>query len=150
MTTTPPGGSDEQPQDPGQYGPPPSTSPPYPAPPYGQQPYGQQPYGQQPYGQQPYGQQPYGQYPQYGYGQMPPPAPGSAPYVTQPSTNGLAIASLVLAFFCGIAGLICGIIALSQISKNPQQKGRGLAIAGVTISAILIVAGITLVATGNR
>ena len=141
MTTTPPGGSDEQPQDPGQYGQPPYSAPP---------PYGQQPYGPQPYGQQPYGQQPYGQYPQYGYGQMPPPAPGATPYPMQQSTNGLAIASLVLAFLCGIAGLICGIIALSQISGNPQQKGRGLAIAGVTISALSIVLAVVLVSTGNR
>jgi hypothetical protein len=113
-----------------------------PAPPYGQQPYGQQPYGQQPYGQQPYGQQPYGQQPyppsgQYpGYGGYPQPSGG---------TNGLAIASLVLAFFCSLAGLICGIIALNQI-RDRNQEGRGLAIAGIVISCLSIVGAIAWVA----
>jgi hypothetical protein len=105
------------------------------APPYGQQPYG--PYGQQPYGpygQQPYGQQPYGQqYPGYGY---PQPTTG---------TNGLAIASLILAFLCSLAGLVCGIIALNQIRNRPQA-GRGLAIAGIVVSCISIVGGIAWVA----
>ena len=107
------------------------------------QPYGQQPpYSQQPYGQQPYGQQPYGQ-PQYGqpqYGQQPlasgfPPPYGGYP---QPgSTNGMAIASLVTAFFCSLVGLICGIIALNQI-KTSGQGGKGLAIAGIVISGLSI------------
>jgi hypothetical protein len=121
----------------GQQQPPPYGQQPYPpAPPYEQQPYGQQPYGQQPYGQQPYGQQPYGQQPYGSYG-YPQPAAG---------TNGLAIASLVLAFFCSLAGLICGIIALNQIRDRPQN-GRGLAIAGIIISCLSIVAGIAVVAT---
>ena len=109
--------------------PPPYGQQPYPpAPPYGQQPYGNQPYGQQPYGHQPYGQQ----YPGYGY---PQPTTG---------TNGLAIASLVLAFFCSLAGLVCGIVALNQIRDRPQE-GRGLAIAGIVISCISIVGGIVWV-----
>jgi hypothetical protein len=98
-----------------------------PAPPYQQQPYGQQPYGQQPY--PPYQQQ----YPAYGY---PQPKGG---------TNGLAIASLILAFLCSLAGLICGIIALNQI-RDRQQEGRGLAIAGIVISCLSIVGSIALIA----
>ena len=118
-------------------------------PPYGQpqDPYGGQPstpYGQPyppPYGQQPYppAPPPYGQaYPppygpaQYGYGYPQPVAAG---------TNGLAIASLVLAFFCSLAGLICGIIALNQISSRPQE-GRGLAIAGIIVSCVSIAGAI--------
>jgi len=102
-----------------------------PAPQYGQPPYGQQPYGQQPYGQQPY--PPYQQqYPGYGY---PQPKGG---------TNGLAIASLILAFLCSLAGLICGIIALNQI-RDRQQEGRGLAIAGIVISCLSIVGSIALI-----
>ena len=131
-------------------------------PPYGQQPYGQQPppYGQQPYGQPQYGQQPYGQQqpPPYGqqpYGQQQPPPYGQQPYgqqtygygYPQPSggTNGLAIASLVLAFFCSLAGLICGIVALNQIRERPQE-GRGLAIAGIIISSLSIVGAIAYLA----
>jgi hypothetical protein len=114
------------------YGQPPYGQPPYGQPPY-QQPYGQQPYSQQAGGQPPY-QQPYGQpYPGYGY---PQPTGG---------TNGLAIASLVLAFLCSLAGLICGIIALNQIRER-QQSGRGLAIAAIVISSLSIVAAIAIVA----
>lgn len=102
----------------------------------GQQPYSPPPpYGQQPYGQQPY--PPYGQqYPGQGY---PQPSGG---------TNGLAIASLILAFFCALAGLICGIIALNQI-RDRNQEGRGLAIAGIVISCISIVAGIAWFAAAS-
>jgi hypothetical protein len=117
--------------------------PPYGQPPQYQPPYGQPPQYQQPYGQQPYGQQPYGPPPPYG-------APGGSygygyPQPT-PGTNGLAIASLVLAFLCSIAGLICGIIALNQISQRPQA-GRGLAIAGIVISCVSIAVSIAIVAT---
>jgi hypothetical protein len=127
---------------------PPVTPPPaqgqQPYPPYGQQPYPPvPPYGQQqyppasPYGQQPYGQQPY---PPYGHQQY----PGHGYPQPTSGTNGLAIASLVLAFFCSLAGLICGIIALNQIRER-RQEGRGLAIAGIVISCISIVAGIAWV-----
>ena len=62
-------------------------------------------------------------------------------------TSGLAIASLVLGIFgiftCGltaIIGLILGIVSLCAISKRAEQlKGKGLAIAGIVISAIGIV-----------
>jgi hypothetical protein len=143
-----PGAGNQPPYGDPQWQPPPPEGQgqqPYPpAPPYGQQPYGQQPYpppyGQQPYSQQPYGQQPYQpsgqQYPGYGY---PQPTGG---------TNGLAIASLVLAFFCSVAGLVCGIIALNQIRERRQQ-GRGLAIAGIVISCLSIVIAIAVVASNS-
>jgi hypothetical protein len=106
----------------------------------------QQPYGQQPpqYGQQPYGQQPpqYPSAPQYqgGYGYNAPPQ--------QAGTNGMAIASLVVSFFCSIIGIILGIIALNQI-KQSGQGGRGLAIAGIVIGCVSIVIGIAIVAGGH-
>jgi Domain of unknown function (DUF4190) len=95
--------------------------------------------GQQP----PYGRQPYGQQPMASG--FPPPYGG---YPQPASTNGLAIASLILAltFFCAIAGLICGIIALNQI-KTTGQGGRGLAIAGIVISALSITVGTVLFAS---
>lgn len=116
--------------------------PSYPQAPYAQQgPYGQQsPYaGQPPYGagapgpgpypppyagQAPYGPQPYGGYPQGGW------------YAPQLTTNGMAIASLVTAFSCvPLLGAVLGFFSLRQIKRNPQ-KGKGLAIAGMTLSGI--------------
>ncbi|WP_194924993.1 DUF4190 domain-containing protein [Catenulispora pinisilvae] len=122
-----------------------------PQPPYGQQP--QPPYGQQP-PQPPYGQQPppYGQppgipygpygYPPYGYGYPKPPT----------GTNGLAVAAMVLGI-CGflfvtpILGLILGLVALSAVKKS-GQRGRGMAISGVTLSSAWIVLFATLITVG--
>ncbi|MEB0287242.1 MULTISPECIES: DUF4190 domain-containing protein [Cryobacterium] len=88
---------------------------------YGQQQYGQQ---QQQYGQpQAYGQQAYGQ------------------PLAQDKYNVLAIVSLVSAFFVSLAAIITGHIALSQIKKT-GEKGRGLAIAGLVLGYLGIVAGI--------
>jgi hypothetical protein len=133
---------------------------------YGQQPpsgggYGQQPpsgggygYGQQPpssgaYGQQPpsggYGQPGYGQpgYGQPGYGQ-----PGYGQYgmpQAPRSTNGMAVASLVLGIigliFCGITsipGVILGHIALNRI-KRTGEEGSGMAVGGLVTSYITVV-----------
>ncbi|MFC4119609.1 DUF4190 domain-containing protein [Nonomuraea zeae] len=136
---------------------------------YGQQPgsypqeplgYGQQPpsggYGQQPqsggYGQQPpsggYGQQPpsYG-YAQQGYGQQGYSQPGYGQYGAPPprSTNGMAVASLVLGIigliFCGITsipGVILGHIALNKI-KRTGEEGSGMAVGGLVTSYITVV-----------
>lgn len=86
-----------------------------------------------------------------------------------PSTNGLAIASLVcgilsLVLFClyagiylGIPAVICGHISLGQF-KNPgnAQTGRGLAIAGlicgylgIAIFAFLIIMIFTMVSSAG-
>jgi hypothetical protein len=124
------------PNDPGQGG-----SQPPPPPQYGQQPpqYGQQPpqYGQQP---PPYGAQPV---PQYG--------PGG--YAPAPATDQMAIISLIvsiggLVLACppaGIVSLILGLRSLRKIKESGDTiGGRGLAIAGIAISAldILIMLGI--------
>ncbi|MEM7600300.1 MAG: DUF4190 domain-containing protein [Verrucomicrobiota bacterium] len=60
-------------------------------------------------------------------------------------TNGLAIASLICSIaglgcvgVSSVAGIVCGHIALSQIKKNPNQGGRGLAIAGVIVGYLLV------------
>jgi hypothetical protein len=68
--------------------------------------------------------------------------------------NGFAIASMVLgilalvtyygAFVFGVLAIIFGAIALKRIRNNPDQKGRGMAIAGlicgiVALTAMLIV-----------
>lgn len=84
-----------------------------------------QPYGQ-PYAQ-PYAQ-PYGQ-PAYGE------------QVPQNKYNALAIVSLVSAFFISLVAVITGHIALSQI-KRTGELGRGLAIAGLVLGYLGILATI--------
>ena len=65
---------------------------------------------------------------------------------TPPGTNAFAIVSLVLSICSGpLFGLIFGIVALVQ-TKRSGQKGRGLAIGGVTISLIWVVVGVVLIA----
>jgi len=66
-------------------------------------------------------------------------------------TNGLAIASLVCSlagpFTCGlttIVGVVLGHVSLSQI-KRSQQQGRGMAVAGVVIGYVSIVAGLLFI-----
>jgi hypothetical protein len=70
-----------------------------------------------------------------------PPAP------TEPAaarkTNVLAIVSLVSAFFVSLVAIICGHIALSQI-KRRGESGRGLAIAGLIIGYLGLVATIVM------
>ncbi|WP_104165689.1 DUF4190 domain-containing protein [Cryobacterium sp. N22] len=55
--------------------------------------------------------------------------------------NVLAIISLVSAFFVSLAAVICGHIALSQI-KRTGEKGRGLAIAGLVLGYLGLIAGL--------
>lgn len=101
-----------------------------------------------------FGPPPYGAPPPYGF----PPAPGYPypPAQTVPQNN-LAIASLVcsglsvpmffLCFILGppsaIAGIVLGIVALNQ-TKKTGQRGRELAIAGIVLGSLVLVAGIAL------
>ncbi len=57
--------------------------------------------------------------------------------------NVLAIIAFASAFFFSIAAIVCGHIALSQITKTGEQ-GRGLALAGTIIGYIGL--GISVVA----
>lgn len=55
-------------------------------------------------------------------------------------TNGMAIAGFVTALACcSPVGIILSAIGLSQISKDPSQKGKGLATAGLIIGIILLI-----------
>ncbi len=78
------------------------------------------PYGQNGAYAQPYGQAPAGRY------------------------NVLAIVSLVSAFFISLVAIITGHIALSQIKKT-GEKGRGLAIGGLVLGYLGVVATIIVV-----
>ena len=58
-------------------------------------------------------------------------------------TNGLAIAGFVTALACcSPVGIILSAIGLSQIGKDPSQKGKGLATAGLIIGIVSLIASI--------
>jgi hypothetical protein len=58
-------------------------------------------------------------------------------------TNGMAIAGFVTALACcSPVGIILSAIGLSQIGKDPTQKGKGLATAGLIIGIVSLVATI--------
>jgi len=71
-------------------------------------------------------------------------SPQKMPGVSQSSTSGMAIASLILglaSFFCaiftGLVAIILGVIALSKISSsNGRVVGNGMAIAGIVTGAL--------------
>ncbi len=58
-------------------------------------------------------------------------------------TSGLAIASLVLGIvgifinFLSILAIIFGAIAMGQTGRNPNLKGRGMAVAGLVLGIIV-------------
>lgn len=70
-------------------------------------------------------------------------------------TSGLAVASLVLGIvgiflnFLSILAIIFGGIAISQTSKNPDLKGKGLAIAGLVLGILVAISWIALIAFGS-
>ena len=68
------------------------------------------------------------------------------PYGQAPADkyNVLAIVSLVSAFFISLVAIITGHIALSQIKKT-GEKGRGLAIGGLVLGYLGVLAGIIVI-----
>ena len=56
-------------------------------------------------------------------------------------TNGMAIAGFVLSLLgcTSPLGIIFSAIGLNQISKDPSQGGKGLALAGLIIGIIIVV-----------
>ncbi|MFP3992081.1 septum formation family protein [Streptomyces sp. E11-3] len=108
------------------------------------------------------------------YGPPPPHYGTPPPYYGPPApkVNGFAVASLVLSLVAPIAialvavfwvlaalaamfslavlaplALVFGIVALVQISRN-GQRGKGLAVAGVSVSGAMLVLGVMMLAGG--
>jgi hypothetical protein len=70
-----------------------------------------------------------------------PGAPYGYPMIPATSTNGMAIASMVLGivwiYWIGsILAIVFGHISLSQIKRNPYQTRRGMAIAGLVLGYV--------------
>ncbi len=116
-----------------------------------------------------YGQPGTPSYDATGYGGVQDAAPGSppappygapSPYATSPyattpyATYGVQPQNqlALIALICSLAGLVtglsvfagivCGHIALSQLRQNPQQTGRGMAIAALWVGYGLLALGI--------
>ena len=85
-----------------------------------------------------------------GHGGYPPPAGvgyGAPSYSPPPSqgTNGFAIVALIFGIIGGaLLGFIFGFIALSQ-TKRTGQNGRGMAIAGIVLSALWTIGVLLLI-----
>ncbi|MGW3988145.1 DUF4190 domain-containing protein [Streptomyces sp. NPDC004830] len=77
------------------------------------------------------------------------PPPHGRPHGTPVSVNGLAVAALVLGLLCflPVAGLVLGLVALSQIRRT-GQSGRGMAITGVVLSTAGAVLWTAVLSTG--
>jgi hypothetical protein len=86
-----------------------------------------------------------------------PPRPGISTAGQLPKTNSFATAGLIFGIlsgtcFCGccgcpfnIFGIVFSLIGLSQINRHPERyEGRGLAIAGLILSAASLVLGFGL------
>ncbi|WP_079189275.1 DUF4190 domain-containing protein [Streptomyces kebangsaanensis] len=81
---------------------------------------------------------------------VPPPGPGQQWGPTRPPVrpvlNGLAVAALVTSLLClAPLGLILGVVALVQISRK-GQRGKGLAIAGISVSGAVLLLAAAVVA----
>jgi len=117
--TTPPGPPPYPPPPPGGYPPPPPPSGAYPPPP-------------------PPGAYPPPPPPNY----QPPPGPYAPP---TPGTNWWAVISLIFGVIGGVLiSVVCGIIGLNRAKQG--QGGRGMAIAGLVLSALWAVGIVILVA----
>ena len=72
------------------------------------------------------------------------PQPGQQPTTT--TTDGLSIAALVTGLLgLGVVPIILGIMGLRRI-RNDGTGGRGLAIAGIVLGGLEVVAAVTLIA----
>lgn len=104
----------------------------YPAPPA-------DPYGAPSQAPASYPAQPDAQASGYAYPSAPPAYGYAAPAAAK--TNTLAIVALVGSFFVSLVGIICGHIALKQISQT-GEGGRGMALAGLIIGYVGLAFGI--------
>ena len=58
-------------------------------------------------------------------------------FVVQIASPGNGAFCSGLGVLAALVGFVLGIIGLVQISKNPAQKGKGMAITGITVGALV-------------
>jgi FtsH-binding integral membrane protein len=58
-------------------------------------------------------------------------------FVVQIAAPGNGAFCSGLGVLAALVGLVLGIIGLEQISKNPGQKGKGMAIMGIVVGALV-------------
>ncbi|MDT5036545.1 MAG: peptidyl-prolyl cis-trans isomerase [Micromonosporaceae bacterium] len=85
---------------------------------------------------------------QYGTEPQPPGGHGVPPQ-RDPGTNGLSIAGIILAFVAAPIGLVLSIIGLVLAGRR-GQKGRGLAIAGIVISVVVMAGATAAIAVAGK
>ena len=61
-------------------------------------------------------------------------------------SNVMALIGFILSFFVSVAGLVCSIIAYRRCKENPDLEGKGMALAGLIISAMKVGAVIVYLA----
>ena len=102
-----------------------------------------------------YGPPPPGMYPPGYPPSYPVYPPGPAP-ATVPGTNGKAIASIVcgaaslllcMCYLPALAAVVLGVIALAEINRSGQE-GQGLAVGGIVLGGLSLLAGVVLTFTG--
>ena len=72
-----------------------------------------------------------------------------APAVVAKHTSGFAITSLIFGIIGGtLLAIIFGAIALSQIGKNPNLSGRGLAITGIVLGILWMIILVIIIVAG--
>lgn len=74
-----------------------------------------------------------------------PPGPGHGSPYRNDKTNGLAVAAFATGLLgcLSVPGIVLGVISLVQIGRN-GGRGRGFAVAGIVLSCLWLVTGITI------
>ena len=105
---------------------------------------GQNPYGQNPYGQNPYGQNSHGN--MQGYANQPPQQQKTNTFAIVAFVQGILSVFLnsVLFFIPSVMAIVFGCISLSQLKQNPDQKGKGMAVAGLVLGIVFLILTIVL------
>ena len=93
-----------------------------------------------------------------GSGPVFPPGARPGPYYKVKPTNsacawgfGLGLAGFIFSMACGLGlflalpSLLFCVVGLAQLSKNKEQEGKGLAIAGLVLSSIALVVSLILI-----
>ena len=87
-------------------------------------------------------------------------APGPVRVGPTSRTNPLAMTGMIMGILSislgcccygvpfNLLGIVFSLVALAQIKQDPQQQGRGMAIAGLVLSILSLVLGLLLVVFG--